>query len=304
VTENSRRLFLKSAAGLTLAGQAAAAPAPLLPTVRFGRHEVTRLIIGTNPFCGYSHFNPLLDQFMREYMTPDRVQEILVRCEQAGINTWQLHYQDKTMAFLKRYRAEGGKMNIFLLSDFELQKNPRQLLPEAAKLGPIGIAHHGNRTDDAFHAGKMNQVREFLKMVRDTGVMVGVSTHNPAVVDYCEGQDWDVDYYQTCFYQQSRLPEDQREHFREAVVGEPFFEGDPERMCKMIRQTRKPCLGFKILAAGRRVKTSAQVEEAFRFAYQNIKPSDCVIVGMCPRFKDEVREDTELARRYAGRANA
>jgi hypothetical protein len=72
----------------------------------------------------------------------------------------------------------------------------------------------------------------------------------------------------------------------------------------MIRQTRKPCLGFKILAAGRRVKTSAQVEEAFRFAYQNIKPSDCVIVGMCPRFKDEVREDTELARRYAGRANA
>lgn len=302
MAENSRRLFLQSAAGLAIAGHTAQAGAPPLPTARFGKHDVSRLIIGTNPFCGYSHFNPLLDQFMREYMTPDRVQEILMRCEQHGINTWQLHYQDKTMAFLKRYRSEGGKMRIFLLSDFELQKNPRELMPEAAKLEPIGIAHHGNRTDDAFRDGRMSQVREFLKIVRDTGVMVGVSTHNPAVVDYCEGANWDIDYYQTCFYQQSRSPEEQRAHFREASVGEPFFEGDPARMCKMLRQTRKPCLAFKILAAGRSVKTPAQVEQAFRFAYENIKPGDAVIVGMCPRFKDEIRENTELARRYAAKA--
>ncbi len=300
--DNSRRLFLQTAAGLAVAGQAAAAPAPVLPTVRFGKHDVTRLIIGTNPFCGYSHFNAVLDQFMREYMTPDRVQEILVRCEQAGINTWQLHYQDKTMAFLKRYRESGGKMQIFLLSDFELQKEPKRLLPEAAKLGPIGIAHHGNRTDDAFLARRMDGVRDYLKMVRDTGVLVGVSTHNPAVVDYCEGQDWDIDYYQTCFYQQSRSVEDQRTRFNEAAVGEPFFEGDPVRMTKMIQQTRKPCLAFKILAAGRKVKTPAMVEECFQFAYSSIKPGDAVIVGMCPRFKDEVSEDAAFARKHAARA--
>jgi hypothetical protein len=297
--DDSRRVFLKSAAGVTAAAAIAQGQPATLPTAKWGKFDVTRLIIGTNPLCGYSHFNPLLDQFMREYMTPDRVQEILKRCERNGINTWQLHYQDKTMAFLERYRAEGGKMNIFLLTDFELQRNPKEFMPKAAKLGAVGIAHHGNRTDDAFAQGRMNDVREYLKMVRDTGAMVGVSTHNPAVVDYIEGANWDVDWYQCCFYQQSRPVADQREKFREASVGEPFFEGDPMRMCKMIKQTRKPCLGFKILAAGRATKRPETIEQAFQFAYQNIKPTDCLIVGMCPKFKDEVTENAGYARKYA-----
>ena len=38
-------------------------------------------------------------------------------------------------------------------------------------------------------------------------------------------------------------------------MGEPYFEKDPERMCKMIRQVKKPCFAFKILAAGRNIKT-------------------------------------------------
>ena len=28
-----------------------------LPKVKFGEHEITRLIIGGNPFCGNSHFS-------------------------------------------------------------------------------------------------------------------------------------------------------------------------------------------------------------------------------------------------------
>ena len=76
---------------------------------------------------------------------------------------------------------------------------PRQLLPGAVKLGPLGIAHHGNVTDDRFRNGEKGKVKDFLKAVRDTGVMVGLSTHNPAVVDTVESEGWDLDYYQTCF---------------------------------------------------------------------------------------------------------
>jgi hypothetical protein len=47
-------------------------PAPL-PTVKFRDYAITRLIIGSNPFYGYSHFNRLRDQHMREWMTEDRV---------------------------------------------------------------------------------------------------------------------------------------------------------------------------------------------------------------------------------------
>ncbi len=40
------------------------------------------------------------------------------------------------------------------------------------------------------------------------------------------------------------------------------------------------------------------VEKAFRFAFENIKPIDGVIVGMYPRFSDEISQDVEHVRKY------
>jgi hypothetical protein len=140
-------------------------------------------------------------------------------------------------------------------------------------------------------------VREFLKIVRDSGVMVGLSTHNPQVVEIVESEGWDVDYYQTCLYRVTRTPEEARKEFGEAPLGEIYYEKDPERMCKVIRQTAKPCLAFKLLGAGRLINNKASIEKAFRFALGNIKPGDAVIVGMYPRFSDQVRENTDLVRR-------
>jgi hypothetical protein len=299
----SRRAFLQSAAGLsaglTFAGRLSAGQEamPALPKVRFGKAEITRLIIGSNPFYGYSHFNLVLDRTMREWMTQDRKMEVLHRCEQFGIKTWQLHYNDQPVEDFKRYRAEGGKMNLILLGDFALMKD-LTLLPKVAKeMAPLGIGHHGNRTDERFRNGEMDKVREFLKAVRDTGVMVGLSAHNPEVIDMVESQGWDIDYYQTCLYRVSRTPDEARKVLGESPIGEIYLEKDPERMCKVIRQTKKPCLAFKVLGAGRSINSPQAIESAFRFALTNIKPTDAIIVGMFPRYKDEVRENTELVRR-------
>ena len=40
----------------------------MLPTVDFCGLNVTRLIIGANPFGGYSHQNPQRDEEMRSYL--------------------------------------------------------------------------------------------------------------------------------------------------------------------------------------------------------------------------------------------
>ena len=83
----------------------------------------------------------------------------------------------------------------------------------------------------------------------------------------------------------------------EMPVGETYLEKDPERMFKMIRQTRKTCLAFKLLAAGRLINSPQQVEQVIKRTIENIKPKDCMIMGMYPRFKDEVRENAETVRR-------
>jgi hypothetical protein len=290
----TRRTFLTSAA-LAAASRTTTSGSPLLPTVRLGKYDVTRLTLGSNPMTGASHFNPILDQLMREWMTPERIMEILHHAEESGIGSWQLHNDPKLMDCIRRYKGEGGKMNCFILSDY---KDAAGSVKELAKLGVIGVVHHGERSDIAFREKQMDQVNDFVKAAHDAGVLAGVSMHNPGVLDYIEGKGWNTDFYMTCVYRRSRLPEEQRAEFKEAVVGEPYFERDPERMCKMIRQTKKTCFAFKILAAGRNIKTKAAIEGAFKFVFDNIKPLDGVIVGMFPRFKDEIAENAALVRRF------
>jgi hypothetical protein len=67
-----------------------------------------------------------------------------------------------------------------------------------------------------------------------------------------------------------------------------------------MRQVGKPCLGFKILAAGRSCWSASEVEEAFRSAFASVKPSDGLIVGLFPRYSDQVAEGASLARKYGG----
>lgn len=292
----SRRSLMTTAAGIAATANVVQAADPPLPTVQFGPHKISRLLIGTNPLMGYSHFNTILDRTMRDYMTHDRRVETVLRAEAAGITTWQLHYHLDTMAIVDDIQRRGSKMQMFLLSDFELHKD-FTMIPAVARKGFLGMAHHGNRTDDAFRSKNMDRVKEFVMRVKDTGLMAGVSMHNPEVMDYIEDSGWPVDYYMTCFYRVSRSREEARALMNgEAPLGETFLEKDPDRMSERIKKTKRPCFGFKILAAGRAGFGKEQIETAFKGAFARIKPNDAVIVGMFPKYKNEMQENASIVR--------
>jgi len=293
-----RRTFLKSAAALPAVVPAASASPALLPAIPLGKFQVTRLIIGANPFYGYSHFNRIFDDVMREWSTTENVCQTLSRCEQNGINTWQFSYNQRSMADLERHRAGGGRLQWILLSSRELHEDP-ELIKRLAKTGPIGIVHHGGVTDNLCRRREFDKIRTFLKQVRDSGVMVGMSSHTPANIARAEDEGWDTDFYMTCCYQVTRTADEVRKITGELPLpaGEVYLEGDPARMFKVVRQTKKPCLAFKILAAGRRVNNAEDLERAFQFTFDSIKSNDAVIVGMFPKFKDEVTDDASRVRR-------
>ena len=297
---SSRRNFLKSSAGLaaTLAvGPLAGAqtpPAASLPKVRFGDAEISRLVIGCNQFYGFSHFNGLLDQLMREWNTPDRVCQTLFQCQQNGINAYQYSHHERALSDLEVFRAQGGKMN---------------LISTDANMGPVDEAvrrsksmalyHHGERTDVLFREGKMDQVQEYTKQLRQAGVRVGIGTHKPEVVEYVEERGWDVDFYMLCAYNRTRTPEEFRKLLGVLPVsaGDVYLETDPARAFAVARKTSKTCFLFKILAAGRVVRSPEEVDKAFKNALDSIKPQDCIVVGMFPRFHDEVKENCDRVRR-------
>jgi hypothetical protein len=125
--------------------------------------------------------------------------------------------------------------------------------------------------------------------------MVGVGTHKPEVIALVEEQGWDVDFYAGCVYNRTRTDNEWRQVLNGEIIEmspEIYMQSDPPRMYKVMRQTKKPCFAFKILAAGR--IPDAGVEQAFRTAFASLKPIDGIFVGMCPHIKDEVRENARI----------
>jgi hypothetical protein len=306
VPSTSRRGFFHQtvglAAGATLwpqiqPGHAAqlSPPDPLLPTIQLGSHEVTRLIIGGNPIYGHSHFNRLLSRHQTAWHTPERVLQLLQSAEQRGINAWQNSYAERTLSDLDRYRAAGGKMHWLCLGKPDWENNPH-LIEEAARRKPIGIAPHGALADRLHRRNNTALLQDLLKRIRDQGVLVGLSAHNPRLIELAEEESWDVDYYMCSLYYLSRPREEYQQLMGEVPLGEIFLPSDPPRMFQAIQTTRKPCLAYKLLAAGRRINTPAQIRQAFNAAFENIKPSDAVIVGMYQEFNDQLTENAALVR--------
>jgi hypothetical protein len=67
-------------------------------------------------------------------------------------------------------------------------------------------------------------------------------------------------------------------------------------MFQVIKTVSKPCLSYKLLAAGRRVANPAEVRTCFEAAVSGIKPIDAMIVGMFQQFGDQVGENASLVR--------
>lgn len=301
---SARREFLKQAAVLpaTLAALGTASVAgetsgpSSMPQIRIGSHSVSRLICGANPFHGGSHLTWFVNQEMKQYYTLEQILKTLRRCQEMGINCWQSG--GKHFETYRRFLDSGGKMHFLSL---ESGKTSVSFLPELAKGGCIGVAHHGEVTDQLFKQGKIDQVNDYLKRIHDAGLPAGISTHMPAVVDTVESKGWEVDYYMTCVYERHRSREDLQKLLGHVPipVGEVYLESDPPRMYQAMRKTKRPCLAFKILAAGRLSEHRAWVEQAFRQTMESIKPIDGTIVGIYDKFSDQPAEDAAFVRRFS-----
>lgn len=304
-----RRTFLTqlsaaAVAGVGLSGAARAedpkpaTPAGSLPKIALGKYQVTRLIVGANPIHGYSYQGPHTDRHMKEYFTVERTVEFLQQCEHEGINTFQFSPGTPVPESLRILREKGSKLHtICLHSD---AKGIKSMVDEAQ---PIAMVHHGGATDKLFGMGKSQRVHDYIKAVHDAGVMAGMSAHNPDNIKRAADEGWEVDFFMTCFYFVTRAnvpgAMEKMAPLQTLEFVYPFFKDDPQVMTDVIRQVNKPCLGFKILGAGRMCKSQETVKAAFKYAFERIKPTDGVIVGMYPRFFDEIHANAEYTRQFA-----
>jgi hypothetical protein len=309
---NTRRQFLQSSAALAVSlvgtsklvvaeasaaqAHASSAPAPAVedhcqvPRMKFGKVEISRLVLGVNPLYGFVHYNNNFSAAVREWYTQERVVEVLHRAASFGINAFNFVNVPRSGDDWLRFVSEGGQMH--LIMQMMAGDDPAKMV-ELYK--PLAMQRRGEEIDAAFQHGTMAGEREWCKKARDLGVMVGVGTHKPEVIEMCEEQGWDVDFYAGCVYNRTRTDDEWRALLNgnlPEMTRDVYVQGDPDRMYKVMRQTPKPCFAFKILAAGR--VADETVAGAFKKAYASIKPNDGVYVGVFPKYKDEIQENAQL----------
>lgn len=256
-----------------------------LPMVALGKHEVSRLIVGSNPFIGHSHQSDEVNLDMARYYRADadgrypQVVETLFECERAGINTVLGRGDDRVIGFLREYWGTGGTMQ------WIGQTAPERPLLENIKAigdaGAIACYHHGGETDRLAYDGELEKAKPLLDAIHDAGMVAGLGGHDTKTHRQAEEMGLDVDFYMVCFY-------------NIFIRGEVYLPEDRETACAFIQEIEKPCLAYKILAAGRN-----NAGEAFGYAFKNIKPTDAVVVGMFTKHHpNQVLENSDLARRF------
>jgi hypothetical protein len=278
-----RRGFLKrggaAGAAITAGGWASVArgsdvtkaPLPAMPTITLGTLEVSRLILGSNPFFGFAHDNPHASPAeMKAYYTKERVMAVLDAAAARGITAVWTPCYDEWITLWQEYRDRGGKLRTWIGQPDRMPMEKEILT--AVKNGAKAVCIQGMRIDEQVNAGHWDRVRGWLELIRSHGLPAGMATHGATTHLVAADKGLPADFYNQTLYR----PDDYvRSGFDESLA--------------TIDKLPKPVIAYKVLGAGRFPPRDALPE-----LLRRLKRKDGVCIGMFPRDEDQIVEDAAL----------
>jgi len=256
-----------------------------LDTVYLGALPASRLILGSNPFSGFSHQSAERDEAMRHYYTTGCIKATLRSAEALGITTICARADHHIMRMLLEHWDEGGTLQWLAQTCPELGPIERGV-QNAIYGGAKACYIHGGVMDNLLANDRMDEVPPAIAMIRDAGLAVGVAGHNPRVFEWAE-EHLDVDFYMCCYYNPTS-----RDKVAEHIHGstEWFLAEDRQRMAETISKLSKPAIHYKVFAAGRN-----DPREALSFTAQHLRANDAVCIGVFPKDNpDMLAEDARI----------
>jgi hypothetical protein len=280
---HTRRAFLRRTAGIASAAAALRAVEGLpadatgeLPRIKLGTLEVSRLVLGSNPFFGFSHGNPqaTADE-MRAWYTPERIMAVLDQAAEHGVTAVWAPCYENWVELWKDYRRKGGKLAHWIGQPDRLPME--RDIDIAAENGAAAVFIQGGRTDEQVRAGKWDVVTAWLERIKRHGLPAGIASHETTTHLEAEKRGIPADFFHQCLYR----------------PGNYVPEGAEETL-DAIEKLTKPVVVFKALAAGR-----VSPKDALPPLFRRLKAKDGVCVGVFPRQRDEIGENASLSRRLA-----
>jgi hypothetical protein len=250
------------------------------PRTTVGGVSISRMLIGTNWFLGYSHTSRAKDEFIKSYQTRERVADILTVFFERGVDT----VMGMPVPMLRDAIADaqdrtGRQAKLILTPGFSVvpggpeEAEPERVFDRCKELGATFCFPHQSVTDalvDRMHK-KIRDIEKYTAMIRERGMIPGLSTHMPESVVYADHTGADVETYIQIYNAAGFL-----------------MQVEADWVMRIIRNAKKPVMTIKPLAAGKLLPVVG-----LAFVWNTIRDQDMLTIGTTT--PDEAREVIDIS---------
>ncbi|MGI5894116.1 MAG: hypothetical protein ACOX6P_05930 [Candidatus Merdivicinus sp.] len=253
------------------------------PRTMVGGVSLSRMIIGTNWLAGWSHRSPAADAMIQErHSRPESIQPMLDVFLSYGVDTMMAPF-GQTPAILEAVRrAEEKNGRKMILIDTPIinvddtaaaRREAEAVICRSKELGAEFCLLHHSSVEQLVDKNrrKIHRLDDYTQMIRDAGLIPGLSAHMPELVIYSDENDYDVETYIQIYNCMGFL-----------------MQVEIETVNQIIRHAKKPVMTIKSMAAGR-----CTPFVGLNFSWATLRDCDMVTVGC---FNErEAAEDIEIS---------
>jgi hypothetical protein len=241
------------------------------------------MLIGSNWLLGYGHSTPSNDKLIREQnANREAIAEIIEAFLEYDINAIMASasLSDVLVEGVRLAEDRTGKGVIIIdtpsinVDDTAKgRKEAEALIKKSKEIGSTFCFPHHSSAEQLVNKNKgtMDRLPDYLAMIRDQGLIPGLSAHMPELIVYSDANGYDVESYIQIYNCMGFM-----------------MQVEIEYINKVIRNAKKPVMTIKPMAAGR-----VTPFVGINFAYATLRDCDMVTVGCFTT--QEVHEDVEIA---------
>lgn len=252
----------------------------IFPRTMVGGVSLPRMLIGSNWFLGYSHTSLAQDKFIKDFQTREKIAKIIGVFMDYGIDAVMgPANQLLEDAVCDAEQASGRKITRIYTPWFNIspggpeENDPELVFDTCARWNTTFCLPHQAVTDALIDRRTMEirDLDKYTKMIRERGMIPGLSTHMPEAVIYADKTGVDVETYIQIYNAAGFM-----------------MQVEIDWVMNVIRNAKKPVMTIKPLAAGRLMPIVGMA-----FVWSTIRPIDMVAAGTTT--PDEAKELIEIS---------
>jgi hypothetical protein len=256
------------------------------PRTTVGGVSLSRMIIGTNWFLGYSHTSLAKDKFIKSYQTRDNIADIITTFMKAGVDAIMgMPVPMLREAISIAEDRTGREAKLILTPQFNIlpggdpETEPERVFDRCKELNATFCMPHQCITDALIDRMQMKirDIDKYTKMIRDRGMIPGLSTHMPEAVKIADDTGADVETYIQLYNAAGFL-----------------LQVETDWVMRIIKEAKKPVMTIKPLAAGKLLPPVG-----LAFVWSTIRDQDMVTIGTTT--PDEAKECIDLSLDFINR---